>query len=460
MGRRAFGQVRRLPSGRYQARYQVDALGHVANAPTTFTTKAAAEAWLRREAVRLEGVAAGVPQPAAVGRSPDVRRVLSSVASGASIAGLDRAVLPAVSRQARPCGAGFTAVGRDPPEVIRAWHAGLAPDAPTVRARTYALTKTILGSALAEDLIGAQPCRIRGASNARVATEVMIATPEQVDALHRAMPPRLALAVLFGAWCQLRVGETLALRRRDVDTAAGVVHVRRGVTWQGRTPTFGPPKTRAGERAVHFPEAMGPAVREHLDQARRSQAGRSPLPRRARRAATGALVDVLHGRVQGRRAQDRPARDVPLPSPTAHRRDAPRPAWGDDRRAPAATRACDALGSRCATSSPPTSAIAPWPARCPTSRPDQNPRIGAPEDAGAIGRLPDDGGLTVAKAPGVWRTAWALDSAWPSDRRRSPPVSVCACRLSLGPGGASRGGCVSVRSRRAPRRQLGRGCRR
>lgn len=272
VGRRAFGQVRRLPSGRYQARYQVDALGHVVNAPTTFTTKAAAEAWLRRESVRLEDVAAGVPQPAPVAVVPTfaeysarwlAERPLRASTARSYRLYLDKHVLPVL---------GSLRLDAITPEVIRAWHAGLAPDAPTVRARTYAVTKTILGSALAEDLIGAQPCRIRGASNARVATEVMIATPEQVDALYRAMPPRLALAVLFGAWCQLRVGETLALRRRDVDTAAGVVHVRRGVTWQGRTPTFGPPKTRAGERAVHFPEAMGPAVGEHLTK----HVGRKP----------------------------------------------------------------------------------------------------------------------------------------------------------------------------------------
>lgn len=264
MGRRAFGQVRKLPSGNYQARYQADASGRMVNAPTVFSTKAAAEAWLRREAVRLERLASGAPEPVVATRAPTfaqysarwlAERPLRPSTARTYRVYLDRHALPRL---------GSLRLDKITPEVIRGWHRTLAPDAPTVRARTYAMVKTILASAMDEDLIGAQPCRIRGASNASVMTEVLTATPRQVEALSQAMRPPLALSVLVGAWCQLRVGETLALRRRDVDTEAGVIHVRRGVTWQAGTPTFGPPKTRAGERTVHMPEAMLEVVREHL----------------------------------------------------------------------------------------------------------------------------------------------------------------------------------------------------
>lgn len=270
MGRRAFGQIRKLPSGNYQARYQYDATGRMVNAPTTFSTKAAAEAWLRREAVRLEQLASGAPAP---------KPIAPTFAHYSTRWLAERPLRPSTARTYRHYlnahvlrRLGPLRLDRITPEVIRVWYRSLAPDAPTVRARTYALVKTILASAVDEDLIDSQPCRLRGASNARVQTEVLIATPEQVAALYRAMPPRLALTVLLGAWCQLRVGETLALRRRDVDTADGVVYVRRGVTWQGRTPTYGPPKTAAGERAVHMPEVMLETVCDHLER----HVGRSP----------------------------------------------------------------------------------------------------------------------------------------------------------------------------------------
>ena len=44
-GRRRFGRVRKLPSGRYQARYST-ADGREHPAPDTFATKTAAERWL------------------------------------------------------------------------------------------------------------------------------------------------------------------------------------------------------------------------------------------------------------------------------------------------------------------------------------------------------------------------------------------------------------------------------
>ena len=45
MGRRTFGSIRKLPSGRWQASY-VDSIGARVVAPTTFSTKADASAWL------------------------------------------------------------------------------------------------------------------------------------------------------------------------------------------------------------------------------------------------------------------------------------------------------------------------------------------------------------------------------------------------------------------------------
>ena len=44
MGRSPWGSVRKLPSGRFQARYCVDLVWH--NAPTTFRTKRKADAYL------------------------------------------------------------------------------------------------------------------------------------------------------------------------------------------------------------------------------------------------------------------------------------------------------------------------------------------------------------------------------------------------------------------------------
>lgn len=263
--RASFGSIRKLPSGRFQARYTVPGTNVVVKAPTTFTTKAPAQSWLRREAVRLENEVVGAPRPEPKEEAPTFRtyaeqwlaaRPLRPSTARSYQVYLDRHALPAL---------GDIPLDRVTSEVIRVWHGSLAPDAPTVRARAYAMVKTIFSTAVEEGILDTNPCRVRGASTAPVKTEVITATPEQIAALADAMPERLRLVVLLGAWCQLRVGEALALRRRDVDTERRTVRIVRGVTWQGPTPTFGPPKTRAGVRTVHMPTTMVPDVIAHLN---------------------------------------------------------------------------------------------------------------------------------------------------------------------------------------------------
>ena len=62
MGKRDFGTVRRLASGRWQARYP-DATGQRRTAPTTFTTRAEAAAYL---AAAQTDALRGFPMPMAV----------------------------------------------------------------------------------------------------------------------------------------------------------------------------------------------------------------------------------------------------------------------------------------------------------------------------------------------------------------------------------------------------------
>jgi len=71
-------------------------------------------------------------------------------------------------------------------------------------------------------------------------------------------------AVTIAAWCALRFGELAELRRKDIDTDAGVIRVRRGVVHIDREPVIGTPKTTAGVRDVAVPPHVLPAVEKHL----------------------------------------------------------------------------------------------------------------------------------------------------------------------------------------------------
>jgi len=81
---------------------------------------------------------------------------------------------------------------------------------------------------------------------------------------HRRHRPDLALWARLGAYCGLRAGEVLALRRESVDLARRVVIVDRSVSDVAGGLTLGSTKT-GRSRAVPIPESLVADLTEHLD---------------------------------------------------------------------------------------------------------------------------------------------------------------------------------------------------
>ena len=115
------------------------------------------------------------------------------------------------------------------------------------------------------ELVRVNPCRIRGAGVCRREREIEPLSIPQLEVLVAATPERLRAAVLIAAWCGLRFGEVFELRRRDVDLAGAVIHVRRAVVRVDRVEVIGRPKSDAGVRKVAVPPHVVPALRAHLD---------------------------------------------------------------------------------------------------------------------------------------------------------------------------------------------------
>lgn len=92
------------------------------------------------------------------------------------------------------------------------------------------------------------------------------ATPEQLYAIHDAMPElqRLAITLTVNAG-GLRIGEVCALKRRDIDLERRTISIRRTRLDDVREPT-GLPKTAASIRTETIPEAIIPEIKAHLDR--------------------------------------------------------------------------------------------------------------------------------------------------------------------------------------------------
>jgi integrase len=151
------------------------------------------------------------------------------------------------------------------PSHVRQWWVSLDDNTPTINARAYALLKAILNTAVADEELVANPCRIRSASSAPRARDIRPATIEELSIIVAALPENRRAIALLCSWCAMRIGEVLELRRRDLDLRHGVVRIERAVARVAGRPVVGHPKSAAGRRVVAIPPHVVPALEQHLD---------------------------------------------------------------------------------------------------------------------------------------------------------------------------------------------------
>ncbi|MFE1438963.1 tyrosine-type recombinase/integrase [Streptomyces sp. NPDC058739] len=261
--RRQFGRVRKLPSGRYQARY-LGPDGLLRPAPETFRTKKDADDWLADKQTEMRRGDWHDPDAGKVPFGPY------------AVAWIRERELTATTRQLygsllrhhlEPALGGVNIAEISPP-LVRRWRAEklAAGTGPTTVAKAYALLRAIMGTAVADQMVRRNPCTIKGASTVHT-PERPTATIAEVYALSDAIQPRYRALVLMAGFLGLRWGELIGLHRRDVDLDQGAVRVRRAVAeLNNGQREIKAPKSAAGKRTVSIPSAIIPDVRDHLSR--------------------------------------------------------------------------------------------------------------------------------------------------------------------------------------------------
>ncbi|MGI8806361.1 MAG: tyrosine-type recombinase/integrase [Acidimicrobiales bacterium] len=262
-GHRQFGAVRRLPSGRWQARY-LDGAGNLLTAPNTFDTKRDAGRFLDAVRTDLERGTWIDPRAAKVTLDEYAKRWLLDRTdlrprTAELYEGLLRNhILPAL---------GGSQLADLTPSKIRSWHADLSrrpkPGASTT-AKAYRLVRTILGTAVTDGLIPKNPCAVKGAGRERP-PERPVATVDEVFRIADTIDPRFRLLVLLATFTGMRLGELQALKRGRVDLSTGEIRVVEQIQQlrSGQLVT-GPPKTEAGVRLVTVPATVAIELDDHV----------------------------------------------------------------------------------------------------------------------------------------------------------------------------------------------------
>lgn len=160
------------------------------------------------------------------------------------------------------------------PARVREWHAGVTERAGADQAaKAYRLLRAVLATAEADELIRANPCRIRGGGQERAPERPMVPTSLVLD-LAEAVPDRYRALILLAGFGGLRTGESLGLRRVDVDLLHATVKVAeqaQEVAGHGRITLE--PKSDAGKRTVALPAAVAAALDAHLAASGASRSG-------------------------------------------------------------------------------------------------------------------------------------------------------------------------------------------
>ena len=317
-GHRRFGNVRKLPSGRFQIRYPGPD-GRIRTGPETYERKGDADKALvlteaqmtsgdwtdpDRGKIKLADYASAwiTERPGLRPRTVDLYRWL-----------LRKHIEPHL---------GGVPLGKLSTRMIREWRATLLANGVSVcvAAKAYRLLRGIMMTAVEEDkILPRNPCQIRGAgdehaeerpvltvaqvfdlaeqvgrrpvSNIRKVPDgyrlrfrrhgEMRTSPERYSTRQEAewalwkmandgradctQDRRFCALVLLTTFASLRWGEATALKRSDLDLTARTVRIRAAYVERSTGEMLlGPPKSKAGRRVVGIPTSIVPALREHM----------------------------------------------------------------------------------------------------------------------------------------------------------------------------------------------------
>jgi integrase len=287
--RSGFGSVEQLQSGKWRARYKWE--GQIFSAPRTFHNKTDAQLFLSDQELEL---ARGT------WRAP-TRTVKTVEGYGTQWIERHNGLKNSTRQLYRQTFAhhiapyiGQLRLDKVTPDIVRDYHADLREhlqttlqgeradidrpsqvrDGSSTVARSYRLLRSIFTTAVEDEVIQRNPCRIKGAGNAKAAERPTLSLPE-VQELAQAMPEHYRALVQLLVWSGIRTGEAAALQRKDLQlsSAAPTLTVRERVYKVKGIYELDTPKSKAGVRTIALPPHLVPIMSEHLGTYTKSDPG-------------------------------------------------------------------------------------------------------------------------------------------------------------------------------------------
>lgn len=261
MSRRSpFGSVRQRGSGRWQAVYYFDGKQTSAG---IFNAKA--DAWAALSLIEAD-LRRGVLGDPTAGRMSLVEYAEMWMKQKSNLSARTKELYVHVLETQIAPKLGHIPLAALTSAKVRAWNAEISMVHPASAAKAYRLLSSIMKTAVLDGIVSSSPCRVRGAGVEKV-SDRPVASPSDIRRLEMEMPERLRIAVALAAWCQLRRGEVLGLRRGDIDIENQSIFVRHNRTFtMAGVPIEKEPKSKAGNRVLAVPDHLFVQLVEHLNK--------------------------------------------------------------------------------------------------------------------------------------------------------------------------------------------------
>lgn len=260
---RPFGNIRKLQSGRYQARY-TGPDGRQHSGPHTFDTKTDARLWLSEQEVAIrrgqwtDPKAGDITLRSYVDLWWQEKTALAPTTERLYQGFLDNHILPVLGDKK------LTRITRGD---IRRWHANLTTKglSPNSAAKVYRLLHQMLAYAVDDERISSNPCAIKNAGREQV-EERHIPSLADVNRVVAATDVRYRPMVQLAAFVGLRFGELAGLQRKHFNPLRKTLTVEQQLdqTAKGEI-RFRPPKTDAGKRTLTLPAAIVESLNQHIE---------------------------------------------------------------------------------------------------------------------------------------------------------------------------------------------------
>jgi integrase len=137
---------------------------------------------------------------------------------------------------------------------------------PVTVAKAYRLLHAIFETAVDDQIVRRNPCRIEGAGKEDSPEREVVSLPV-VFAIADALPVRYRAMALLATFASMRWGELVGLRRENIDLGACEIRIVETTAELDRGELLPEtPKSRAGRRTVTFPAELVPELHWHLER--------------------------------------------------------------------------------------------------------------------------------------------------------------------------------------------------